>query len=145
MLFSLGIIERLKMLLQCNLTTCMYEIVLLKNRRRNCCTLWRRSENDHLLGLRSLPLTTMCNTLSNRWPGSCFRRSVTLFHRPPRLTSPPIHGRHELSRKNVADNRHAGQIKGTLQQVRGREEDARNLAGADATRPTFLSPSAAKT
>ena len=42
------------------------------------------------------------------------------------------HGRHELSRKNVAHNRHAGQIKETLPQVRGREEDARNLAGADA-------------
>ena len=40
--------------------------------------------------------------------------------------------------QNILNNRHAGQIKGTLQQVRGREEDARNLAGADATRPTFL-------
>ena len=48
------------------------------------------------------------------------------------------HGHHELSLKNVADNWHAGQIKGTLQQVCGREEDARNLAGADATRPSFL-------
>ena len=56
--------------------------------------------------------------------------SVTLFPRPPRLTS-LAYGRHELS-LNVAHNRHAGQIKGTLPQVRGREEDARNLAGADA-------------
>ena len=69
--------------------------------------------------------------------------SVTLFPNPPRLTSSADiligkHDRHELSLKNVADNRHAGKIKGTLQKVCGREEDARNLAGADATRPTFL-------
>ena len=56
----------------------------------------------------------------------------------PRRCSIGKHGRHELSLKNVVDNRHAGQIKGTLQQVCVREEDARNLAGADATRPTFL-------
>ena len=56
---------------------------------------------------------------------------------PPRLTS-SANIAHELSRKNVAHNRQAGQIKGTLPQVCGRTEDARNLAGADARRPTFL-------
>ena len=80
------------------------------------------------------------NTLSNRWPGSCVCNALPQASSPNILRQYSIgkHGRHELSLKNVAVNRHAGQIKATLQQVCGREEDARNLAGADATRPTFL-------